>query len=195
MLGSISPFGERARGQRWGVTFAAYVAGSVTAGALVGTLLGAVGDVAVRQGTVALGVLALAAGVAAVLDAGVVGLRLPTLRRQVNEVWLNRYRGWVYGAAFGAQLGAGVVTIVTTGAVYAMLAAALLSGSPRAGLAIGATFGLARAVPLLAVSRARRPDQLYRVDGLLRRWDPAARRAGVAVQAGLAATAGAVAAL
>ena len=43
MLASISPFGERARGQRWGVTVAAYTVASTVAGAMLGALLGAVG--------------------------------------------------------------------------------------------------------------------------------------------------------
>ena len=36
------------------------------------------------------------------LDRRVGGLRLPTWHRQVDERWLARYRGWVYGLGFGA---------------------------------------------------------------------------------------------
>ena len=32
----------------------------------------------------------------------------------VHEQWLTRYRGWVYGVGFGAQLGFGLVTIITS---------------------------------------------------------------------------------
>ena len=40
-----------------------------------------------------------------------------TPRRQVNEDWIGRYRGWVYGAGFGAQLGLGFAVFVMTCAV------------------------------------------------------------------------------
>ena len=61
------------------------------------------------------------------------GRRLPGPRRQVDERWLHRYRGWVYGAGFGVQLGLGVATVVTTSAVYVMLAAAVLTGTAAGG--------------------------------------------------------------
>ena len=51
------------------------------------------------------GRVAALAGVVAAglwLDLGILGLRLPTTRRQVNEDWLGRYRGWVVGVGFGA---------------------------------------------------------------------------------------------
>ena len=33
------------------------------------------------------------------------GFRLPSHTRQVNEAWLDEYRGWVYGGGFGWQIG------------------------------------------------------------------------------------------
>src|SRR5687767_11947458 len=154
MLTSISPLGERARGNRWGLTATACVIGSVLGGAAVGTLLGAVGDLLLRP----LPLIAAAVCVLAAI-ADLAGL-LPRGSRQVDEDWLVRYRGWVYGFAFGAQLGVGVVTIVTSAATYAVLALCLLSGSVTTGLAIGATFGLVRALPLLRLRTAHTPDAL-----------------------------------
>ena len=57
----------------------------------------------------------------------------PGPRRQVNERWLDQYRGWVYGLGYGAQLGVGVSTVVTSAATYvALLAAFLAAGAgPR----------------------------------------------------------------
>ena len=37
---------------------------------------------------------------------------VPGPRRQVDERWLDRYRGWVYGVGYGSQLGLGIVTVV-----------------------------------------------------------------------------------
>src|SRR6187399_256549 len=112
MLTSISPLGERARGNRFTVTAAAHVAGSGVGGAVVGAAAGVVGwallspldGAASEAGLVVVAVAALAA---VVLDRSGV----PTVGRQVDERWLGAYRGWVYGAGYGIQLGLGVVTI------------------------------------------------------------------------------------
>jgi hypothetical protein len=164
MLASISPLGERARGNHWGRTVAWYVTGSLAGGLVTGGVAGALGagltaaatpDAATRAGLVI-----LASIVALVLELGAFGARLPSNHRQVDETWLTRYRPWVYGGGFGFQLGLGVVTIVTTATLYLTIVLAVLSGSFASGLVIGATFGLARAVPILLVHRAGDPGTL-----------------------------------
>src|SRR4051812_36831787 len=112
MLTSISPLGERARSHRWGVTATAYVVGSVLGGATTGAVLGLAGS-RLHASTTVLLVAAVGCLVAAALD---VAGRVPTGHRQVDEDWLVRYRGWVYGLAFGYQLGLGIVTVVTSAA-------------------------------------------------------------------------------
>jgi sulfite exporter TauE/SafE len=187
MLASITPLGERARGSRWGLTVAFYVTSAGLAGAalgavagLAGGLLWSVDDALGARAAVLAGALAL--GLA--LD---LGGRLPTLRRQVNEDWLREYRGWVYGAGFGGQLGVGVTTIVTTSLVYATLLAALLSASAVRGAAIGAAFGLARGATLLAGARVRQPEDLARLHRRVDRWRGPVRIATLAAQALLVA--------
>ncbi len=187
MLASIHPLGERARGQRWGITVTAYVVATLAASSSTGALLGAAGDRLGLPGA-ALVVAALAA-VGVALDVGVGGLRVPTIHRQVDEGMLSRYRGWVYGASYGLQLGLGVVTVVNSAAVYVALALALLSGSAAGGLAVGATFGAARAAVLLATAGVREPDQLRRLHRRLDAWEPRSRRLAVAIQAVVAAVA------
>jgi hypothetical protein len=195
MLGSISPFGERTRSQHWWVTFVAYLIGSTAAGVALGLALGWLGHVALdwMAPGARLGALALVVAVGIALDLHAFGWSLPTVHRQVNEDWLHRYRGWVYGVGFGAQLGLGVVTIVTTSAVYATWAAALVSGSGSAGALIGGTFGLVRAAVLLVAVRARSAERAYQIDGRLQRWAAPARWAAMAAQGVLlAATAAAI---
>jgi hypothetical protein len=189
MLGSITPLGERGRGMRWGVTATAFVAGSVLGGMVTGGLFGLAGaPLATTLGPgSALAVLAAAAAAGVALDAAPVGL--PSLRRQVDERWLRTYRGWVYGAGFGFQLGAGVITIVTTSAVYVTFAAAALSGTWRSGALIGLAFGLARAWTLAPAAGVHTPAALMRTDAWLRRWERPMRRAGVAAVAGVAVAA------
>ena len=184
MLSSITPLGERGRGQRWEITMGFFVLGSTAGGSALGGLLGAAGGVA-GLGTrpVALWLLAAAALLGAAFDG-----RLPTTRRQVNEDWLGRYRGWVYGGAFGAQLGAGVVTVVTTSAVYVTFAAAFLSGSAVLGAVVGGCFGLVRALPVVATRRVRRTDQLVAVDRRLDAWNRPARGLAVAAQVAIGVT-------
>src|SRR5436190_9957214 len=146
MLASITPLGERSRNSRWGTTVTAFIVGSTASGAATGAAAGLLGvplAVALPTSTRAW-VLVAFVGLGLLFDLRVLGVSLPSVRRQVNEQWLHRYRGWVYGLGFGLQLGSGVATIVTTSAVYSMLAAEVLTGSPGWGALIGATFGLVR---------------------------------------------------
>src|SRR3954470_15244923 len=162
MLTSISPFGERARGQRWGTTVTAYVVASAFGGAFVGGALGllgaaTLGSLATTPALLAVAALAL---VGLALDLGTAGLRVPTTRRQVDENWLTAYRGWAYGAGYGVQLGAAFTTIVAGSITYVAFACALLSASVLTGIAIGATFGVVRALPQLLSRSATDPTKL-----------------------------------
>ena len=174
MLASITPLGERARGSRWGVTVAFFAAGSVVAAVAVGALAGELGRLTwpgpSGRWEPRLAVLAVALAAAIALDAGAGGIRIPSVRRQVNEDWLREYRGWVYGLGFGLQLGLGVSTIVTTAAVYVTLLAAWLSGDPLLGAAITGAFGAARAASLLAGVGATRPDRLVALHARMAAW-------------------------
>ncbi len=160
MLTSLNPVGEAARGQRWWLTTTAYLVASTVGGGLVGAAAGLLGAPLVPRvpATIVAATLAAVAAAGVVLDTS--GRRVPSWRRQVDERWLTTYRGWVYGAGFGLQLGAGVVTIVPSTLTYVVLAAAVLTGDAGAGAAIGAAFGVTRALPVLAAGRARTPEAL-----------------------------------
>ena len=193
MLASIHPLGERARDRRWGTTVAAYLLGSTLAATMLGGLLGAFGSL-LPLGPGSTAVLVVVLGAAALaFDLGLGGLRLPTVHRQVDKDWLDRYRGWVVGVGFGFQLGLGVVTIVNTAAVYLALALAALTASPTAGALVGATFGLVRALVILVVAPVRRPDQLRAALRRVNAWRPRVQRIGIAVQGAVLVAAGAVA--
>lgn len=193
MLGSISPVGEASRRQRWWLTATAYTIGSLAGGALIGLLLGAVGGAisSVIPLSLTTRLLLLGAGVAlgALIDARVIPLTLPTRHRQVDERWLTTYRGWIYGAGFGFQLGTAVVTIVPSAVTYTALVAALLTGSWPQGLLVGTVFGAVRSVPLLLTARLRTPDALYRTTRRVTAAEPLAHRLTVAGQAAAAVVA------
>jgi hypothetical protein len=126
------------------------------------------------------GAVALAAVAGAAAD---VAGRLPTVRRQVDETWLHTYRDWVYGGGFGFQLGLGVVTIVTSASTYLTWCLELASRDAITGLAIGMVFGLARALPLLAMGGIDDATELRRRHQRLAGAAPTAARTAMAGQA------------
>jgi hypothetical protein len=184
MLTSITPLGERGRRRRWSLTTAWYLLGSTAGGAAVGVLAGVL---AVAAGKLSSGprvlviVGALACAAAALTDAR--GIRLPSWRRQVDETWLQRYRGWVVGGGFGIQLGFGLVTIVSSASVYAALALAVLTGSFWGAVAVGTTFGVVRALPLLTVRGVRTGEALASLHRRVNAIAPWVRTATVTVLA------------
>lgn len=191
MLSSISPLGERARASRWWVTTTAYVLGSVVGGLALGGLFGLLGSVVpgtVRSSPWTLGLAAALLLLGLALDLRLGGLALPSWQRQVDEQWLTRYRGWVYGVGFGAQLGFGLVTIITSSTTYAVVLLALLSGSPGAGLLLGGVFGLVRALPSVLMAGVRDRAALHRIFSTVEKWaNPAEVIARVALAAGAVA--------
>lgn len=195
MLSSISPLGEQARSSRWWVTTAAYLIGSLAGGLVLGGLAGLLGSALPapwRASPWALGLAAALLLLGLALDLAAGGRKLPSWRRQVDEQWLTRYRGWVYGIGFGAQLGFGLVTIITSSTTYAAVLLAVLGGSPGAGLLIGAVFGVVRAVPALLMARVRNRTHLHRVFDRVERWaNPADLVARVALAGGATALAAA----
>jgi hypothetical protein len=153
MLSSITPMGERGRGQRFAWTAGGYLVGAVAGGATLGAVLVAAA-VAVRSldlpvtVLVATGAVAALAGAAA--DTGLLGFGLPVIRRQVNERWLDRFRGWVYGAGFGWQIGVGFVTYVMTAALGVVVVLAAVASSPVVAFAAGLIFGTVRGGTVMA---------------------------------------------
>lgn len=157
MLSSINPLGERARNQVFGRTVAWYWLGSALGGVAIGSVSGLVGSW-LPDGPWRAVAAMLVALVGAALD--LTGRRPPSVRRQVDENWLGRYRGWLYGVGFGLQLGMGVVTIVTTAAVYTTVALSVLLGAPTMGAVIGLTFGTVRGLAILRVAKVQSPGAL-----------------------------------
>ncbi len=150
MLTSISPLGERARGNTYVVTVSWLTLGAIAGGACVGAVVAAVGYGLGFPGWSVewrLALLAIAAMTAAIWDLSKLSLGG---HRQVNEDWLTAFRGWVYGGGFGLQLGSGVATVINTALVPLFLLTALLGAGVMQGLVIGATFGGVRGLSVLA---------------------------------------------
>jgi hypothetical protein len=190
MLASITPLGERGRHGRWGITVTAFILGATIAGAALGAVAGELGavalpgsfDLAARRA--ALAVLALGA---VALDAR--ADRVPGPRRQVNEDWLLAFRGWVYGLGYGAQLGVGITTVVSSAALYVAVIAAVATGKPALGALVLGCFGGVRGLILLTTAGVRRPAQLIALHARLRRWRAPVRTAGLATLGAITAAA------
>jgi len=194
MLASIHPLGERTRNNRWLITVASFTAGSTGTAAVVGAALGGLGSalptsLSPDATLVAMGVVAVTAGL---LDAA--GAPVPGPERQVNEHWIGTFRGWVYGGAFGVQLGAGVTTFVVTWGVYATFLLEMMSASPYLGALIGAVFGAGRSIGLLLAARVDRASRLTSFHSRMATLGPPVRLAAGygAVAMGLFAVVGAM---
>ncbi len=193
MLSSITPLGERGRNNRFWVTSTIYILATVLGGMLTGAAAGGLGAlfrILVEPSQVVVGiavVILCAAGI--VFDLHLFGAQLPSWHRQVNEDWLTIYRGWVYAAGFGLQLGMAFMTIVPSAAIYLTFLLAFLSGYLVNGVIIGATFGLARGVMLLTASRISDPQSLRLFHRRLQETGRYAHGASVGVQVALGAAA------
>lgn len=176
MLSTITPFGERGRGNRYGATCGWFVFGAAFGGLCLGGLAAglaltvhASGASSALVGTLALG----ATMVVAVSETNLAGARLPAHFRQVNERWLDAYRPWVYGAGFGFQIGCGLATYITTATVYLTVVLAALTTSPTVALLIGVAFGLVRGSAVGLTRNSRTPMALlafHKKFDLLRPW-------------------------
>jgi hypothetical protein len=195
MLSTITPIGEQVRHNRYATSVAWFILGATLGGATLGAVA-ALGAAAV--GAVGLSVdvrVALAAGFAAITlasDLQIRGFRLPSHTRQVNEDWLDQFRSWVYGAGFGWQIGVGLATYVTTGAVYLMLVLAALTASPLVAFAVVTGFGFVRGLAILLGVGLTTPERMMALHRRLDELLPAAQRAIVAVQAAVLAVAAGV---
>jgi hypothetical protein len=187
MLASITPLSERGRGHRYRATAVWFVLGSVVGGVTLGAgaagltvAFDALALTARESVTVALG----AAAVAVASDIGLGGFHLPVHHRQVNERWLDQFRPWVYGGAFGWQIGTGLATYIMTAALYLMVVLAALTGRPWLALALGALFGLVRGLSVLLGRRITSPQTLTSFHQRFSLWGPRIRRVTIAVELG-----------
>jgi hypothetical protein len=127
--------------------------------------------------------------VGAASDVAPGGHHLPVHHRQVDELWLGRYRRWVYASGFGWQIGAGVVTYVMTAAVYLVVVLGGLSAGPAAAVGLATLFGLVRGLALLAAGGLTSPEALHRFHRRFDAWGPVSRLGVIVVELGVAVVA------
>jgi hypothetical protein len=169
MLASITPLGERGRHNHYPLTMAAFILAAAGAGAVGGLALGAIGALGLPDLRTGLRLAVLAAALLIAIGLDLRPGPVPGPRRQVNEQWLDRYRGWVYGLGFGAQLGIGATTIVTSAATYVAMLAAVLSANPGTGALILGIYGAVRGLTPLLAAGSRTTAQLMALHAALGR--------------------------
>lgn len=158
MLSQLTPVAERARGHRYGVAAGWFLLGAL-AGGLTLALPVALVAALVRGASVSLDAAlvlgAVAASLGAAVDSGVLGIRPPFLRRQVNEDWLVKYRPWFYASGFGWQIGTGLTTYLMTAAVPVTVVLAGLTASPAAAVVVVMVFATVRGLAVLLTAACR----------------------------------------
>ncbi len=184
MLASITPLGERARGNRWRATAFWLLLGHLLGGLALGSLLAAAGYLLRLTGlqfslSTSFLLLSLTVMAAAIYD--LVDGRLP-IHRQVNEQWLTSYRGWVYGLGFGVQLGLGFITVVNTALFVAVAVAGLLLPFTNA-LILGVVYGAVRGLTVCGSGGVRNATSLRLLHSRLDRWERPMRWTSVLVPA------------
>jgi hypothetical protein len=184
MLSQITPFSERARGQHYSVTAAFFVLGSAAGGATLGAVTAVAAAAVSAAGIGSDALLGIAAGLAvltAAVDVGVFTAAPPFFRRQVNEDWLPRYRGWLYGVGFGWQVGVGVATYIMTAGVFLTAALAVLTADPLAAFFVPVVFGIARGLTVYLTAHVCTPAQLQSFHRRFDAWSEPVRRAVIVV--------------
>lgn len=152
MLSTITPLGERGRTTSYASSAAWFIVGASAGGASLGIIVSLLSQLvwmARLPDTGALATISVFGLVTAASDLRIRGRALPFHRRQVNELWLDRFRPWVYASSFGWQIGFGLATYVTTAAIYLMIVVGIVAASPVAAFASAVVFGLVRGLAVL----------------------------------------------
>jgi hypothetical protein len=153
MVETISPVVHGGRGARYRLSVLLHTLGAVLAASAFGAVLGGAGAVLWapwgRWGLVALAVVAAAY---ALREAAGVPVPIPDRARQVPDWWRTFYSPGTAAFLYGMGLGVGFLTFLSYGTFVAVAAAAVASGSPLAGAALCAPFGLARGLSIVVAN-------------------------------------------
>jgi hypothetical protein len=191
MAEALSPvvYGQ-SRARRWRTVGAVFVLAGAAGGALLGVLLGGVGELSARAlAPISESVLgrhgAVAATLAGVLttlvmtarDLGWVNIPIPNSRLQVPRSLRHAMSPTAFAGPYGFGLGLAVATRVQQSITYAALAWMVLTGSALQGAALGAAYGAMRgAFTIAVVHRVQTPEDhadmiagLDRLTGQIRR--------------------------
>jgi cytochrome c biogenesis protein CcdA len=151
LLGAITPLGKVAHGRKlWLQCALAYIAAGAVSATIVGLSLGQVGHWLGWRWTAAnLYLVSLLSLVLAAREWGWINFRLPERRTQTEKVWAHQFGFVIASAMWGFHIGLGFATWVTFGGFLALVALAVVLGSPLYGGILMLVYWLGRALPLL----------------------------------------------
>jgi hypothetical protein len=152
VIDTIGPTGHTGGRRTTRAACAAFLPGAVAGGALTFSALASIGNL--LHGAGGRGAYLAAAGIA-LLAAGLEarGARIvPQIRRQLPEHWRRVMPMPLAAALYGLLLGIGFTTFVLSFGVWALAGMSLAVGDPTLGLAVGAAFGLGRAIPIVLLA-------------------------------------------
>jgi cytochrome c biogenesis protein CcdA len=151
MIGEISPLVKAAGRRTWFAAVVSHSLGATGSAALLGGALGAIGvslalhdflPVASVGGVVLLG--------AALRDARLISLPLPSLERQTPHWFKTQFAPTWRSFLWGADLGQGWTTRIAFTSFYALTLIALLQPEVATSVMVVAAFGLGRSLPVFA---------------------------------------------
>jgi hypothetical protein len=152
VIDTIGPTGHTGGRRITAAACATFLPGAIAGGLLTFGTLAGVGNL--LHGTGGRAAYLVAAGIAvlaAVLEAR--GVRIvPQIRRQLPEHWRRVMPMPLAAALYGVLLGIGFTTFVLSFGVWALAGVSLAVGDPGLGLALGASFGLGRAIPIVVLA-------------------------------------------
>jgi hypothetical protein len=152
MVETIGPTGHTGGRRTTLAACATFALGAVVGGMATFGALAALGEVVHGAGgRIAYALAALIAVAAAALEARGMAI-VPQIRRQLPEHWRRLIPMPAAAALYGALLGLGFTTFVLSFGVWALAGISFALGDPVAGIAVGAAFGIGRAVPIVALA-------------------------------------------
>jgi hypothetical protein len=147
------------------LALAGFAIGALSASALVGAALGALGALLGLELALAVAALAL---LAAARESGILRFPLPQVRRQVPERWRSILPLPVWSVGYGAGLGTGFFTFQPVSTFWVACAAAVALGRPLGAGLCFAAYGAGRTVMAIAPRRGK-ADATAAVEGLVSR--------------------------
>ena len=152
MVETIGPTGHTGGTRTAVAASATFAPGAIAGGMLTFGALAALGGLAHGAGGTAAYLIAAAIALVAALAEARGTPIVPQIRRQLPEHWRRVLPMPVAAALYGVLLGLGFTTFVLSFGVWALAGISFAVGELDAGLAIGAAFGVGRALPIAALA-------------------------------------------
>lgn len=187
MVETISPVVHGGHA-RWLATLALHTLGATGTAALFGAALGWIGR-ALGAPWQRPGLLALATVSALYAVGALTRLRVPVpqLRRQVPDWWRTFFGRSFAAMLYGAGLGIGFLTYLSTGTLVVVAFAAAASGRPVIGAIVMGPFGLVRGLSAIVSWRSTSQEQSRALVDRLVAAPGSARRTAISIVLGLIA--------